>query len=260
VGTFAIVFILPEDINLTSGSARYHRNFLDIYLCQFSRRYLDSLLEYQRTLRQRNALLKSMKDGEKESGGMELDVWDKNLIPAALNIMASRREFIREIEIEAAKIVSFLSGSRENVEIAYDPGIDIPDLGDRDSAMKLFRRYRSRDKRYGTTMVGPHRDAAVVKLNGVPLREFGSLGQKKSVMIAMKLAALEVMSAHLRDRAILVLDEAFGEFDRGRAEALLSLLSGKGQVFLASAEEKEFGAFYKNLRVFYVENGAVTGK
>lgn len=251
---------MPEDISLTSGSARYHRSFLDIYLCQFSRTYLETLMEYQRILKQRNALLKSMQEGEKESGGMELDVWDRKLIPTALKIMASRKEFIREIESETSAIVSSLSGAKEKVKIEYIPRIDIRDFGNSEAAMGYFRNFRSRDKRYGTTMVGPHRDSLNINLNGVSLREYGSLGQKKSVMIAMKLAALEVMSVHLKDRAILILDEAFGEFDRGRAGALLDLLSGKGQVFLASADEKELSTFYTNIRIFYIENGIVKEK
>jgi DNA replication and repair protein RecF len=83
-------------------------------------------------------------------------------------------------------------------------------------------------------------------MNRKPLREYGSLGQKKSVMIAMKLAALEVISTHLRDRAILVLDEAFAEFDSGRTGSLLNLLSVGGQVFLAK------------IRIFRVADGRVT--
>jgi recombinational DNA repair ATPase RecF len=77
-------------------------------------------------------------------------------------------------------------------------------------------------------------------------------------MIAMKLAALEVISTHLRDRAILVLDEAFAEFDSGRTRSLLNLLSARGQVFLASADEKEIVRFYENIRIFRVTDGAVT--
>jgi DNA replication and repair protein RecF len=258
VGTFAMVFILPEDINLTSGSPRYHRSFLDIYLSQFSRAYLNNLVEYQRILKQRNALLKSLKEGEKISGAAELDAWDRNLIAPALKIMISRKEFLGEIESIVGETVSGLSGSRENVGIAYKPSIDIGEYDNSDTALDYFRQFRKRDKKYGTTVAGPHRDTIEIVMNRKPLREFGSLGQKKSVMIAMKLAALEVISTHLRDRAILVLDEAFAEFDSGRTRSLLNLLSARGQVFLASADEKEIVRFYENIRIFRVTDGAVT--
>lgn len=258
VGTFAMVFVLPEDISLTSGSPRHQRNFLDIYLSQFSRAYLADLMEYQRILKQRNALLKSMKEGEKKSGAAELDAWDKNLIPPALKIMNSRRDFLGEIDSIVGENVSRLSGSGETVGIAYRPVIAVEDHDGSDAALEFFRQFRKRDKKYGTTIAGPHRDAIEITMNGKPLREFGSMGQKKSVMIAMKLAALEVISAHLRDRAILVLDEAFAEFDSERTRSLLNLLSAGGQVFLASADEKDLARFYENIRIFRVSDGEVT--
>ena len=254
------MFILPEDINLTSGSPRFQRSFLDVYLSQFSRRYLLDLMEYQRILRQRNALLKMMKDGEKKSGSAELDAWDDSLIPVALKIMAARKKFMHEIESAVEKTVSGLSGSRENVKIAYRSRIDIADLGDLSTALDYFKQFRSRDKKYGTTIAGPHRDAIEIIMNGKPLREFGSMGQKKTVMIAMKLAALEVMSTYLNDGAVLVVDEAFAEFDTDRTKSLLNLLSGKEQIFLACADEKGLSDFYGDIRIFKVDDGLVTEK
>ncbi|UCE65988.1 MAG: DNA replication/repair protein RecF [Candidatus Zixiibacteriota bacterium] len=258
VGTFAMVFILPEDLNLTSGSPRFHRSFMDIYLSQFSRAYLLNLMEYQRILKQRNSLLKAMKDGEKKSGAAELDAWDKSLIAAAIKIMAARQNFLREIESNVEKIVLGLSGSKEKVKIAYRPRIEKGDLDDLSTALDFFQKFRASDKKYGTTLVGPHRDTIEIMMNHKPLREFGSLGQRKTVMIAMKLAALEVMSNHLKDNAILVLDEAFAEFDRIRTKSLLDLLSGRGQVFLASADERGLSGVYDDIRVFKVDGGMVT--
>jgi DNA replication and repair protein RecF len=215
-------------------------------------------MEYQRILRQRNALLKMMKDGEKKSGTAELDAWDESLMPVASKIMVTRRKFIQEIESTVEETVSGLSSSREKVEIDYKSRIEITDPGDQSAAMDYFRQFRGRDKKYGTTIVGPHRDTIKIVMNGKPLREFGSMGQKKTVMIAMKLAALEVMSTHLNDRAILVVDEAFAEFDADRTKSLLNLLSGKGQIFLACADEKGLRDFYGDIRVFEVDDGLVT--
>ena len=258
VGTFAMVFILPEDINLTSGSPQYHRNFLDIYLCQYSRSYLSDLIEYQRILKQRNSLLKRILEGEKGSGDLELDVWDKSLVSSALRIMAARRRFVDELGSAVNDIVGELSGSKESVKVAYRPKIEIENFEDLESALDFFVKARDKDKRYGSTVLGPHRDIIEIKLNGRPLRLYGSLGQKKTVMIAMKLAALDVISSHLGERAVLALDEAFAEFDSTRTGALLDLLSGRGQVFLASADDKGVSKVYDDMRIFNVENGVVT--
>ncbi len=253
-----MVFILPEDLSLTSGSPRHQRNFLDIYLSQFSRSYLSNLMDYQHILKQRNALLKLMKEGEKQSGAAELDTWDDNLLSVALKIMKSRKKFIGEIEDAVTGIAFKISGSKEDVKISYRPKIEIENFEDLKAALHFFRQYRIREKRIGTTLIGPHRDSLDIILDDKPLREFGSLGQKKTVMIAMKLAVLDVMSEHLGERAILLLDEAFAEFDGSRTKSLLGLLSDSGQVFLANADEIGLGELHDNVQVFDVDSGNVT--
>ncbi len=235
VGTFAVVFIMSEDINLTSGSPGHHRNFMDIYLSQFSPGYLRNLIEYQKILKQRNALIKKSRGKEDKEFFLQLDIWDRSLMEWGLKVMRSRSEFVAEISPIVTELALKLSDSTEPVEISYRPKMEPDGFSDVEGAIEIFRRDRDRDLRLGTTVTGPHRDLIEILIDNKPLRQFGSLGQRKSVMIAMKLAAFEVLSKHRKDRAILVLDEAFAEFDNRRAESLLSLLSGVGQVFLASA-------------------------
>jgi len=256
VGTFPIVFILPEDVNLTSGSPKYHRGFLDIYLSQFSHSYLRNLIEYQKILKQRNALLKRIKEGYK-TGLDQLDIWDDNLVKSALTLMIARDNFIGEIMVWVRKLSSKLSDGLDDVIISYHPRIAIDDFHDVDNCLEFIKDGRQRDIRMGTSMLGPHRDTIEITIGDVPLREYGSLGQKKSAMIAMKLAAFEVLSVHRGERAILVLDEAFAEFDKYRTESLLGLLSGMGQVFLASASE-EGVINYEGMKIFDVRDGTVT--
>ncbi|MEE9553804.1 MAG: SbcC/MukB-like Walker B domain-containing protein, partial [candidate division Zixibacteria bacterium] len=107
----------------------------------------------------------------------------------------------------------------------------------------------------GASLIGPHRDSLDITINGHPLRQFGSLGQKKTVMIAMKLATLETLSEHRREPAILIMDEAFAELDRTRGKALLNLLSDGGQVFLASATMG--GLERETMTTFEVSDGSV---
>ncbi|MEE9553659.1 MAG: hypothetical protein V3W18_05125, partial [candidate division Zixibacteria bacterium] len=147
VGTFAIVFILPEDVNITSGSPRSHRNFLDIYISQLSQTYLRSLIEYQKVLKQRNALLKKIK--EKNAEIAQLDAWDEGVIQWALEVMKARSEFIDEITPKVKSISTKLSGALDDIAIAYKPKMRISDFTDRESAVDTLRAGRGRDIRIG---------------------------------------------------------------------------------------------------------------
>lgn len=254
VGTFAMVFILPEDVNITSGSPKSHRNFMDIYLSQISKPYLRNLIEYQKVLKQRNALLKKLKTGGRNIS--ELDAWDDLLVGTGLKVMATRRDFVNEISPFVSDFSGKLSGARDKVVISYLPRIQSEDYGDPGTALNVLRENRSRELRVGASLTGPHRDMLGIIINGYPLRPFGSLGQKKTVMLAMKLAALEMLSKYRGERAILIMDEAFAELDRERGRSLLGLLSGGGQVFLASATMG--GMEKERMVVFEVVDGVVS--
>ncbi len=248
-----MVFILPEDINITSGSPRHHRSFLDIYLSQLSHKYLLDLMEYQKVLKQRNALLRKLKSGEGKID--HLDTWDESLISPALRIMAARASFLEEIKPAIARISAQLLGGSEAVQIAYQPRLAISDFSDKKSALMSLKAQRSKDLKLGASFSGPHRDLIDIVINDKPLRNFGSLGQKKCVMIALKMAAFETLSKSRGEAAILVLDEAFAALDSARSEALLALLSGIGQVFLASASANGLG---NHIKQYNVISGTIT--
>ena len=253
VGTFAIVLILPEDINITSGSPKHHRGFLDIYLSQFSRSYLADLTEYQRILKQRNTLLKKLR----RIGGVEtrqLDIWDEAMVGPAFRIMAARNSFIDEIRPKVIEISRLISGGKDTVEIAYRPRLALTEGAI--SAVSFLKKERDREIRMGASLHGPHRDIIEIRANGEPVREFGSMGQKKTVMLAMKLAALNALSAHRGEPAILILDEAFAVLDSDRERHLFELLSGGGQVFLASAVATELDG-RNDIKAFEVRGGSV---
>ena len=236
VGTFAIVFVLPEDINITDGAPKYHRNFMDIYLSQFDRGYLSDLMEYQKAIKQRNALLKELKDRRRTAANVpELEAWDDILLRPALRIMAARQKLTDEIMANITRLTANLSGPSDQITISYRPKLAMKDFHDFGEAIELFRKERARDLVHTYTVAGPHRDSFEISIGGTSLKKYGSMGQRKTVLIAMKLAALLVLSEHRGEQAILVLDEAFAELDPDRANWLLGLLSGFGQVFLASA-------------------------
>jgi DNA replication and repair protein RecF len=253
VGMFAVVFILPDDVNITSGSPKHHRNFLDIYLSQLSHKYLLDLMEYQKVLKQRNALLRKLKNGSENI--RHLDSWDANLVGPALRIMAARSLFLEEIKPLIAEISVELLGPSEELRISYRPRMELDDFSDSKGGLAILNRERARDLKLGATFCGPHRDLMDLSFGGKPLRNYGSLGQKKCAMIALKLAAFRTLSRHRGEEAILVLDEAFAALDNNRLEALLCLLSEYGQVFLASAVTS---GLERRVKIFDVDSGRVS--
>lgn len=254
-----MVLILPEDIEITSGSPKYHRAFLDIYLSQFSRRYLSDLIEYHRILKQRNALLKKIKSGEISNSPKHLDAWDGNLIKPIIRIVSQREKFTAEISPYVKDLARKISSGRDEIGLTYRPRLALSESETEKELLNALKAGRPRDIRMGATMLGPHRDTLELTVNGAPLESYGSMGQKKTVLMALKLAALRALSDHRGEPAILILDEAFAAFDMSRSDLLLNLLSGLGQVFLASAAKPDNNV-YANARIFEIESGEIKEK
>ncbi|MCP4580432.1 MAG: DNA replication and repair protein RecF [candidate division Zixibacteria bacterium] len=250
VGTSPTVFVLPEDIALTSEASSFHRQFLDLYISQYSHRYLDDLISYRKILLQRNKLLKDiLKSAGKIS---QLDAWDQLLVEHGTRIIADRLSFTRSIADPAEEYYSRFDSSSQ-FSLAYKPKIE-QDQEDIETAMKIqLENYRDREFRAGLTLVGPHRDRLAMNLNGKSVRHYGSRGQKRCVMLAMKLAVADLLSEVKQEQVTLILDEVFAELDSVKSQALMDVLSGYGQVFMATAGEFDFGDI--PIRRVHVENG-----
>ena len=136
------------------------------------------------------------------------------------------------------------------------PRLPIEVSNDAEKALNELTKERTRDIKLGSTLIGPHRDIFEISIGGIPLRNYGSMGQKKSVMIAMKLAAFWALTRHRQEPAILIMDEAFAALDKERSRALLGLLSGIGQVFLASAGFREL-AGDRGIKVYDIIDGTI---
>jgi DNA replication and repair protein RecF len=253
VGALPAVFIFPEDIELTAGPTTFHRHFFDLYISQANKGYLDCLISYQKTLTQRNRLLKeiSRDNGDKR----ELEAWDKLLIDDGVKLITARKSFVDLIS-EAAKTFYNQFDKESVFTIGYMPKI-VPDETDIRIAMtRLLETYRPRELRAGVTLVGPHRDRLEINLNGRPIRHYGSRGQKRCAMIALKLGAAEYLSQTDSGDVILILDEAFAELDIAKSHALLEILVGKRQVFMATAGE--FSQTNQKIERYSVANGKIS--
>ena len=245
---------MPEDIELTSGPASFHRQFLDLYISQHSKNYLDSLIAYRKTLLQRNKLLKDFEHSPKVKS--QLEAWDGLLIQHGSAIIKERTKFIEAIEPATKNYYSSFD-SFGGLELAYRPRVEIEGDTIEAALKKSLEDYRDRELRAGLTLVGPHRDRLRINLNGRPVRHYGSRGQKRCAMLAIKLATAEYL-ARVKEREVaLILDEVFAELDKPKSEALMTVLTGQKQVFIATAGEFDFGDL--PLNAYHIENGRITG-
>jgi DNA replication and repair protein RecF len=254
VGLLPVVFIAPDDTYLISEGSEARRQFLDNTLSQLDHRYLQELIRYNQVLKQRNALLKQFGESGRSQPDL-LEVYDRQLLEPAGYIHRRRRDFLADFAPYLTETVHILSGAREEVSCAYRSRLDEAPLE------KLLRDAREKDCLLERSTVGIHKDDLVFLLGEHPLKRFGSQGQLKSFVLALKLAQYELLRRHKEVAPILLLDDIFDKLDRSRVEQLLGLLLSRsfGQIFITDTHEQRLEniirRFDANYRTFKVING-----
>lgn len=256
IGLLPVVFIGPDDVQLIREGSEERRRFLDNTLSQLDQRYLYELITYNKVLQQRNALLKTL--AERNSGSLSLlDVYDEQLIDPALYVLEQRVKFAQKFSAIFQSTHQYISGQKEAVKLTYESQLLENDLGE------LLLASRQKDLFLQRTTKGIHRDDLVFSLGEHPLKKFGSQGQLKSFLLALKLAQYEMLRQNKSVPPILLLDDLFDKLDAQRVTHLLRLLTeGQfGQIFITDTHEtriaeiiQQFGVDYRR---FVVEDGAI---
>ncbi|MCX7779368.1 MAG: DNA replication/repair protein RecF [Negativicutes bacterium] len=250
VGTLNVVLFSPEDLLLVKGAPALRRRFLDVEISQANPAYYRQLSQYNRMLQQRNHLLKKIR--EKKAGPELLDAWDEQLAPTAAVIVKKRLEAVKKFNMLANLMHRKLTGNKENLSVQYVlQGSEgkIPDdlcLFFKDS----FSSQRLADIARGSTGSGPHRDDIYLSVNGQNLRVFGSQGQQRTGVLALKLAELEFIKSETGEYPVLLLDDVMSELDASRREYLLSFIRDKIQTFITATDitafpEIKYAKFYR---------------
>ncbi len=256
VGLLNVVLFSPEDLMLIKGMPNMRRRFLDIEISQVSPTYYQQLLKYNRIVSQRNTLLKKIREN-KEKPEM-LDTWDEQLAIIGSQIVKKRQLTVKKLAMLANLMHRKITNSKENLTVIYQKhGIDevaIDNLAD-EYRNKLIES-RQNDIWRGSTSVGPHRDDLILSVNGINLRTFGSQGQQRTGVLALKLAELEFIKSETGEYPVLLLDDVMSELDASRREHLISFIKDRVQTFITATEEKyfpdhEFGKFY------HIEKGTI---
>ena len=222
VGLIPAVIVSPADSALISDAADERRRYLNAFISQLDRPYLNSVMRYNAVLAERNRLLKMRPDETM------LQIYDMQLCEHGKAIHARRQEFAERLQPVAAEYYRILSGDREQVELHYKS-----ELNDRPFEEVLLAA-RQKDLVNEFTTAGIHRDDLVLRIGGYPLRKYGSQGQQKSFLIALKLAQYTIVAEAKGERPILLLDDLFDKLDAGRVEQLIRLVSDDafGQILI----------------------------
>ena len=262
VGILPMVLFSPEDLFLVKGAPALRRRYLDAELSQASPAYYGELLRYTRILKQRNAVLKDIR--ERLAAPDDLLPWDAQLAKSAAYIVTRRTSAVAQLGALSARVQSVLAAGEE-LTLVYDIAGAAPESGAKDDMTerlylwynKMLREGRARDIARAATGVGPHLDDLVLRVGGMNLRSFGSQGQQRTGALALKLAELFYLQENVGEAPILLLDDVMSELDADRRRALLDFIRHENiQTFITATDAAYFPA--ERMGTYrYVEAGKV---
>ncbi|MBU1144455.1 MAG: DNA replication/repair protein RecF [Firmicutes bacterium] len=252
IGKLNVVSFLPEDMNLVKGSPRERRYFIDLFLGQIDKNYLNNLTKYKYILRQRNELLKKIAEAEKKDEVL-LDVLTEQLAESAYLIMERRVQFIQEINELAKKMYYKLSEKEELFEIQYQPSIQ----GEKINSF-LKSKYKT-DIYSKMTNFGPHRDDYDFSLGEYLAKNHASQGEQRMIVLALNMALGEMVFLLKKERPIFLLDDVFSELDAKRQNKLIDyLLQSNEQTIITTTSINEIKEnILKQAKIFKVTQGYI---
>ena len=277
VGHFNAVLFIPQMAQIIEGGPDERRRYLNLTLAQVFPGYAHALSDYTKALEQRNALLKALSERGGEAD--QLEAWDKMLAEHGAKLIHWRIQAIQELEKEATRVHHRRTRGSEVLRLAYDPAYDPSPRPEGQMALRMdapvdrsglereeiekgfrerLRRTRVEEIARGMTTIGPHRDEMRFLANGIDLGDYGSRGQVRTALLALKLAEVEWMKARTGQVPVLLLDEVLAELDLQRRADLLSYVEGMDQALLTTTDLSLFTPeFVRKAQIWEVEGGVV---
>lgn len=256
IGLIPLVMISPADEELIQGGSEERRKFIDGFISQYNKNYLQSLLSYKKILEQRNSMLK-----EFQNDGLLFDVIEEQMSILGAYIHQERKKFIEQFLPIFQDFHLIISSGKENVQLEYKSQLESGE-----ELSTLLKASRERDFILGYTSKGIHKDDLEMTLDSMPIKRIGSQGQNKTFLIALKLSQYNLLKKISGKRPILLFDDMFDKLDKERAEKITSIMGGNhlGQIFISDTDRvslpnllDESSCKYK---LFVVENGEIFSK
>ncbi len=278
MGHFNAVIFVPQMSQIIEGGPDERRRYLNLALAQAVPSYARVLSEYSQALTQRNALLKALSEGSGNSS--QLEVWDEALVKFGAQIILWRIQAIQEIERLASRVHHELTRGAEILRLAYEPAYDPLPKPDGQLGLKLdtaidrssielkeiqegflakLKQIRGEEIARGVTTIGPHRDDLRFVINKADVSDYGSRGQIRTTLLALKLAEVEWMKERTGEYPVILLDEVMAELDGSRRADLLKYVTHEHQVFFTTTDLTLFASeFSEDAEIWDVKSGVVT--
>ncbi|WP_294311646.1 DNA replication/repair protein RecF [uncultured Chryseobacterium sp.] len=233
IGYLPSVMISPYDSNLISDAGESRRKFLDSMISQTDSEYLFNLIQYQKTIQQRNALLKYFaknRTWDRDS----LEIYDEPIIRFGTKIFTKRKDFVEKLNPIVKNFYKIISGGKETVSVIYESHLL------EDSLEKLLKESLERDRMLTYTSKGIHKDDLLFEMDAVLIKKIGSQGQQKSFLVSLKLAQMSLIKELTRKTPILLLDDIFDKLDDSRVSQLIELVNQEsfGQIFITDTHRE----------------------
>ncbi|MDO9615750.1 MAG: DNA replication and repair protein RecF, partial [Bacteroidota bacterium] len=256
IGLIPLIIVTPLDTNLISGGSDERRRFVDTVISQYDAVYLENLIRYNRALLQRNNLLKQFA-GRNAFQSEAIEIWDDQLVKYGQQIHAERMIFIDKLQPVFQQYYQLISGGKELVGLKLQSDLLTNDFD------QLLKATIGRDRMLQYTSTGIHKDDFEFELAGYPIKKFGSQGQKKTYLVALKLAQFDFMKEISGLTPILLLDDIFDKLDKNRVEQIVKLVADDhfGQIFITDTNREHLDVMISRLdtesRIFTINDGQV---
>ena len=256
IGLLPLVMVSPYDISIIIEGSEERRKFIDNVISQTDNQYLDELITYNKVLANRNALLKVIGDTGRYDPSL-LEVMDEQLIVSGTRIFEKRKVFMEAFTGIFNNHYRFLSDDAERVELLYESQLLQGDFA------ALLKKGLERDRVLERTTAGIHKDDLLFTIHGMPMKKFGSQGQQKSFLIALKLAQYSFLNQQKGFKPILLLDDIFDKLDDLRVTKLMQMISNHdfGQVFITDTSvarvKNVFNHIGVDIKLFKVTGGEI---
>lgn len=244
IGNVPVVMISPYDRDLINDGSEERRKYVDSVISQFDKLYLEDLILYNRVLNQRNMLLRSFSE-QHYFDPQSLEVWDAQLAGPGTSIFQKRTAFLNDFIPIFKRYYEFLTACEENVDIRYTSQLQQGSIRD------LLQDSLRKDQMTQYSNTGIHKDDLDFLLNGYPVKKFGSQGQQKSFVIAIKLAQFEYTRTVKGYKPLLLLDDVFDKLDDLRVKQLIRMVSNDsfGQVFITDTQEEKVRRIFDSMDI-----------
>jgi DNA replication and repair protein RecF len=255
-----VVIFSPDDLSLIKEGPSVRRRFLDLEASRLRPLYYSRLRDYYRALRQRNQILKEHRGGPLPHHSL-IEPWEQAMAKAGSWIVRERLQLLEDLERLAQGHFARLTGGAEEFSLVYHSSIDLGGGRDLDLMESSFKEQlsqgRAAELRKGATLVGPHLDDFFFLINGLDVRRFGSQGQQRSAVLALKMGEADLFNRTGEEKAILLLDDVFSEFDETRRRHLFQFLSEReDQAFITTAVPlPDFKSYRTEGAAFYTVQG-----